>query len=63
MTEETFNVDLPPGISQQAIHAIADILSGQGFDTTYSGALLLPHQYLDVPSGSVTLGCVKVTED
>ena len=56
---ETFTVDLPPGITQKAIFAIADILSAQGYETSYTGALLLPHQYLDAPSGFVTLECTK----
>ena len=56
---ETFTVDLPPGITQKAIFAIMGILSAQGFETSYTGALLLPHQYLEAPEGFVTLECTK----
>ena len=56
---ETFTISLPPGITQQAILSIVDILSAQGYETSYTGALLLPHQYLDAPEGFVTLECTK----
>jgi hypothetical protein len=59
LTPETFNVDLPPGITQQAILEIVDILCAQGYETSHTGALLLRHQYLSAPKGSVTLECAK----